>query len=80
MTAWNRRIDLGLIDLSARLDAEEITLEQAREQIAKVLRADRDEAVRDIGEQIAYADSIEELDDWLEDLYDYGDRERVWVE
>lgn len=80
MPRWEDHIELG--DLFARFhDGDDF--EPIRDGIAARLRASwmhgHDEALRLLADEVADCVTVEDFDALWRDVYDWADRERVWL-
>lgn len=80
---WDELIDLT--DLWAQFDdGDDASFVEVRDQVVARLRAsrwvsssDEDSPLRDLVDELAYSDTVDEFDDNLDDLYDLADVARV---
>lgn len=74
------------IDLSSVFHSDDMSFEQKRDAIVRILRASRwikdldefDNAVQAVNE-LANAEDTEEFDSWFDELYDCADVDRAWI-
>lgn len=71
---WDRKINLTGV-----FHNNDLTFEQRRDAIVRILRASAWMKERAEVDNLAYAEDTEEFDGWWDELYDEADYDRVWI-
>lgn len=76
MGKWNHTVTIGIADI---LEDESTSVEQKGRTIAE--RLSREACFRSFPHLAEFrsAQDEEDLDEWLERMYDYADRHRIWI-
>jgi len=80
---WKWKLNIHKVLRKYEDDDDEKLVEQCAKELYQLLKRNmhiiNDDDLKDAIEQLQYATTYDEINGFLEDLYDYADEKRIWL-